>query len=106
VQGVSVGTWNLPVLEKIQFPNTVIDYEENIDGEYDWVIEFQCIQAPAWMGERISFYAFNFYSRKFKNADELIPLMEARARARGLGPFIDDGRDLAIIDHSECQYGH
>mmetsp|Transcript_9992 Transcript_9992/g.22268 ORF Transcript_9992/g.22268 Transcript_9992/m.22268 type:complete len:213 (-) Transcript_9992:413-1051(-) len=106
VPGVSVGTWKLPVVDRIRFPNTVVDYGENADGTYDWMIEFQCVQAPDWTGERIAFYAFNFYSRTYADADERIPVMESRARARGLGPFIDEGRDLAIVEHSGCLYGH
>ena len=106
--GVPVGTWNgIPLLRRVRFPNTIVDVGMNSStGEYDWMIEFQCIKAKRFGGrEKVKFYAFNFYSKEYLNMEERIQLMEQKARERGLGPFIDTGRSLAIIDHSNCAQG-
>ena len=54
----------------------------------------------------IWFYAFNFYSKEYKNMEERVRIMEARARAQGLGPFIDNGNPIKVIDHTHCVEGH
>ena len=108
--GVNVGTWNgIPFIRRVRFPNTVVDVGvNNRTGEYDWMIEFQCISAKRFGGrEKVTFYAFNFYSKEYLNMEERIQLMEEKVRERGLlGLFIDTGRSLAIIDHSNCTQGH
>jgi hypothetical protein len=71
------------------------------------MIEFQCINAKRLGGrEKVRFYAMNFYSKEYINMEVRIQLMEQKARERGLGPFIDTGRSLAIIEHSNCTIGH
>ena len=108
-RGVNIGTWNgVPWIDMIQFPNTIVDMSVNpATGEYDWVIEFQCVQGPRIMGnDWIAFYAINFYSKDYRNASSQIALMEKRFRQQGLGDFIDDGLELAIIDHSDCLENH
>ena len=103
--GVSAGTWNgIPLIDEIVFPNTVIDYKEKDDGSYEWFIEFQCVDGPDGWGN--AFYAFNFYAASYENANETITEMERSFRAAGLGAYIDTGLDLAIIDHTNCLYGH
>ena len=107
--GVNVATWNgIPLLRRVRFPNTIVDVGvNNRTGEYDWMIEFQCIAGKRLGGrDKVVFYAFNFYSKEYRNMDERIQWMEHNARERGLGPFIDTGRSLAIIDHSNCVQGH
>ena len=107
--GIMAGTWNgIPLVSRLQFPNTIVDVGvNNITGEYEWMIEFQCIQKPRFGGrEKLKFYAFNFYSREYASMEDRIRLMEQKARERGLGPFIDTGRSLAIIDHTNCTAGH
>ena len=38
-----VGHW--PFLSSVDFPNTVVAVQVNTKtGEYDWVIEFQCVE--------------------------------------------------------------
>jgi hypothetical protein len=103
-------TWNFPLLNRILFPtNTVVDVQVGTDAHYEWIIEFQCIQGPPIFGWNwTGFYAFNFYSRTINaNNDEqrlLLQIMEARARQRGIGPFIDHGAKLATINHSNFLY--
>ena len=109
--GVTVGTWNgIPLVRRVRFPNTVVDVGVNHrTGEYDWMIEFQCIPSAKrqWGGrETVRFYAMNFYSKEYRDMKERIQLMEQTARELGLGPFLDTGRALAIIDHSNCALGH
>ena len=109
--GVTIGTWNgIPLVRRVRFPNTVVDVGVNHrTGEYDWMIEFQCIPSAKrqWGGrETVRFYAMNFYSKEYRDMEERIQLMEQTARELGLGPFLDTGRALAIIDHSNCALGH
>ena len=106
--GVLHATWNsiIPLVDRIIWPNTVVDVEVNEDGNYEWMIEFQCIQGRPIFGiDWIVFYAFNFYSRRY-DIKGRVDIMEARARERGLGPFIDHWAKMAIIDHTDCLYGH
>ena len=106
--GVMDATWNsiIPLVNRIVFPNTVVDVEEDAEGEYEWMIEFQCVAGRPIFGiDWIAFYAFNFYSRTYDDPKR-VEIMEARARQRGLGPFIDHWANLKIIDHSDCLYGH
>lgn len=108
-RGINVGTWNgVPGVDQIRFPNTIVDVGVNPDsGEYDWVIEFQCVQGMNVLGQDwIAFYAFNFYSKEYKNMSGRVQLMEDRFRQQGLGAFVDSGQDLAIIDHTECVENH
>lgn len=107
-RGVLHATWNsiIPFVDRIVWPNMVVDVEEDDEGNYEWMIEFQCIQGRAIFGiEWIAFYAFNFYSRHY-NVPDRVKVMEARARERGLGPFIDHWAPMAIIDHSDCLESH
>ena len=104
-RSVSAGTWNgIMFIDQIVFPNTLVDYKEKDDGSYEWFIEFQCVDGPEWMGN--AFYAFNFYAASYENANETITEMEKSFRAAGLGAYIDSGLELAIIDHTNCLYGH
>jgi hypothetical protein len=103
--GVIMATWHgIPLLDRIVFPNTIVDVQVGTDGNYEWMLEFQCVQGPSIFGWNwIAFYAFNFYSRTLDDGQRL-HIMEARARQRGIGPFIDHWAKLAIIDHSNCLY--
>ena len=105
--GTMLGRWNgLPLVDKLQFPNTVVDVGLDKKGNYDWVIEFQCLNGrnPVTDKKYVSFYAFNFYCRKYMNTAQIVKLMEKRARERGLAAFIDSGAKLAVIDHSACPH--
>lgn len=109
VAGVSVGTWNgIPGIDKIEFPNTVVDVGVHPDtGDYEWMIEFQCVDGKKINNNTwIAFYAFNFYSKSYENSAERIQIMEESARKHGLSAFIDSGRDMKIIDHTDCLHGH
>lgn len=106
--GTMVGKWNgVPLVDKLNFPNTVVDVGLDRKGNYKWVIEYQCLngQNPLTKKKNVSFYAFNFYCKDLKDADKTLKVMERRARQRGLSPFIDHGAKLAVIDHSKCPHG-
>jgi hypothetical protein len=109
VRGVSIGTWNgMPLIDQIEFRNTVVDVGVNAEtGEYDWVIEFQCVPGMRFFSrDWIAFYAFNFYSKDYRNQEGRIAHMAQVFRARGLGAFLDHGAPMAIIDHSDCIENH
>ena len=41
--GYFVGKW--PIVEFVDFPDTLVDFGEvNEDGQYSWVLEFQCVE--------------------------------------------------------------
>jgi hypothetical protein len=71
--GVFEGTWKQgtrfslttgDVTIPLIFPDTVVEVGVNPKTkEYDWVVEFQCVEGGVWTAGGISFYAFNFYSR-------------------------------------------
>lgn len=106
--GTMVGKWNgVPLVDKLNFPNTVVDVGLDKKGNYKWVIEYQCLngQNPLTKKKNVSFYAFNFYCKDYKDAGNTLKIMERRARQRGLSPFIDHGAKLAVIDHSQCNHG-
>jgi hypothetical protein len=106
--GVLHATWNsvIPLVKRIVFPNTVVDVEGDTEGDYEWMIEFQCVPGRPIFGiDWIAFYAFNFYSRTYDDPKR-VEIMEARARKCGLGPFIDHWAKLKVINHSDCLYGH
>jgi len=105
--------WNgMPLLDLVDWNNLVLDYEESTspnDNQYEWVLEFQCVQGPRWMNwgrDWIAFYGMNFYAKDYRHQDEVVPAMEARSRERGLGPFLDNLLDLHVIDHKDCPFGH
>lgn len=106
--GISHGTWNgIPGLDKVIFPNAVVDVGVGADGSNAWMIEFQCVDGPKFLGQTwVAFYAFNFYAKTYHNADVLIPEMEAAMRAQGLGAFIDSGNQIKVLDHTNCLLDH
>lgn len=110
IPGVMTATWNLPLLDRIEFPNTVVDVGiNNVTGEYDWMVEFQCIENR--FGGGILFHAFNFYSKDYFPGDDRmlrrrLITMETAARNHGLTPFLDSGLVMKVVNHSSCIHGH
>jgi hypothetical protein len=111
IPGVMTATWNLPLMDRIDFPNTVVDVGiNNATGEYDWMVEFQCIQSRLFGS--IVFHAFNFYSKEYFAEDEKcleeerLKVMEMAARKQGLAPFFDSGLPIKVVNHSDCIHGH
>jgi hypothetical protein len=101
--GIFNGKWKgIPLLNQVTFPDTVVDVFVDENGDYAAVLEFQCIEGE----DAALFYAFNYYSRTYHNAADLIPIMDKAARSRGLAEFLDEGRPLHVVDHSDCLYGH
>jgi len=87
----------LPILKhkisSLVFPDTVVDYKPGLHG---WVIEIQCMEGLG----RVLFVALNFYSKDKSEAN--FNEMNAAARARGLGFYMDAGFGLSRVDHSNC----
>jgi hypothetical protein len=108
--GVMTATWNLPFMDRIDFPSTVVDVGiNNVSGEYDWMVEFQCSESKLFGG--IIFHAFNFYSKEYfaendNSLEERLKIMEMSARKRGLAPFLDSGLPKKVVNHSNCIHGH
>ena len=49
-RGSMIGHWNLPIIELIDIPNSVIAIGVNKQtNEYDWVIEYQCVQVGKYV---------------------------------------------------------
>ena len=110
-RGYMIGKWNnFWPMKGVEFPNTIVDVGLNpwTGGKYDWVIEFQCKQGSKifnWQEDWIQYYGINFYSREYDDRERLEDMIQA-ARSRGLGPFLDSGLDLFIVDHENCIEDH
>jgi hypothetical protein len=103
-----IGKWKgFKPLEGVSFPNTIVDVGLDPEtGEYDWAIEFQCKQGNTVFGrDWIQYYGINFYSKQYDDPNRT-QLMEKVARERGLGPFLDSGSSLFIVDHTNCLQDH
>lgn len=99
--GFMRGYWptaSVPYLPKnitrnVVYPDTVVDFKPGPDG---WLLELQCISSHG----RVLYVGINFYS---KTKDERnFHEIEAAARARGLGFWMDRGLGLTRVDHSNC----
>jgi hypothetical protein len=107
-RGYMIGRWNsFSPLKGVSFPNTIVDVGVNPKtGEYDWAIEFQCKQGQTIFGyDRIQYSGLNFYSKQFDDPN-LVQLMEHVSQERGLGPFLDTGLSLFVVDHTGCLQDH
>lgn len=80
-------------LKKALFPDTIVDYKTGPDG---WVLEMQCVE---WM-EHVIFVGINYYSKT--QTEAAFQEIDAAARARGLGFWLDQGFGLKRVDHSNC----
>jgi hypothetical protein len=107
-RGYMIGKWNsfLP-MRGVSFPNYIVDVGVNPwTGKYEWVIEFQCKQGKnPFSSDWIEYYGLNFYSREYDNPETLAKMVDV-ARKRGLGPFLDSGSDLFVVDHTNCIQDH
>jgi len=93
----------VPLIDRVLFSDTVVDVEVVTDAngqaiDYKWVVEFQCVEkfGVQW------FYGINFYSKS--KAEGILDEMIARARAHGLGWWLDQGRPLHLVNHENCVY--
>jgi hypothetical protein len=76
-------------------------------GSYEWSLEFQCADnataaAEASTPSGVIFAAINFYHRLPLVGPLVLPEMEARARARGVGWVLDASPGLTKVDQREC----
>eukprot|EP00928_Gymnodinium_smaydae_P076702 TRINITY_DN5975_c1_g2_i1.p1 TRINITY_DN5975_c1_g2~~TRINITY_DN5975_c1_g2_i1.p1 ORF type:complete len:254 (+),score=52.42 TRINITY_DN5975_c1_g2_i1:48-764(+) len=99
--GYLEGYWpaaKIPFLPKgiaanLVFPDTVVDFKSGPEG---WVIEMQCVE---WL-HHVAFVGINFYAKV--KGDAVFKEMEAAARARGLGFYMDKGFGLRRVDFTDC----
>ena len=97
--GYFVGKW--PIVGFIDFPDTLVDFGAvNADGQYSWVLEFQCVETLG----HIDFIGVNFYS-SVKTYD-FLEEMKASATAHGLDQYIYAGNNLTLVDQTGCQYNN
>jgi hypothetical protein len=82
------------------YPDAIVDFEEDAHEQYKWVIEFQCTEKFG----KVWFTGINFYSRVWDVPPSYVDEMEARARAAGLGVFLDTNLGITRMNHSECNY--
>jgi hypothetical protein len=97
------GIWNVTSdffhLRNRIFPSAVVDVGVHpTTGEYEWMIEYCCIQ---WTPDTL-FSAINMYSRTY--TDQHLSVMDAAARKYGLGPYMDEGIGLHYPDHTRCRH--
>ena len=97
--GFFLGKWTL--LPSVTFPDTVVDVYENEAGEYEWVIEFQCVEKV----DHVWFVGINWYSRQRIVSKDYINSLLSAARKRGLGYFMDYGTGVTIVDQN-CTGSH
>ncbi|KAI6660437.1 hypothetical protein LOD99_14023 [Oopsacas minuta] len=98
--GIFVGWVNITAIKRIRIPDTVVDVGVNIDGEYEWVIEYQCIEEF----DIIIFEAINFYTRaRFPTNDTKMIMMNS-AKKYGILEHIKEG-ELITNDQTNCTYG-
>ena len=97
--GYFVGKW--PIVQDIDFPDTLVDFGAvNADGQYSWVLEFQCVETLG----HIDFIGVNFYS-SVKTHDYLEE-MKASATKHGLDQYIYEGKQLTLVDQTGCLYNN
>lgn len=97
-------TW-WKILEPGEFyPDTIVDFEEDPQdpGQYKWVIEFQCKEATVLGHKFVSFTGINFYSKYYQVDENYLNNMVTRARAAGLGVYLDAGVGIRKMDFSNC----
>lgn len=84
------------------YSDVVVDYLE-VDGKYEWVIEFQCKYNKR--GSAISFIGINFYSRSRNVSKDYMDNFLQAARDRGLGMYMDKGFGTKTVDQGpDCKY--
>lgn len=106
--GVFLGHWagnKRPDLHNIN--NTVIDVGVAKNGTYTWVLEFQCADNSTAAAEQgtpsgITFAAINFYHKHPLEDDTVIPAMEERARARGVGWILNSKPGVHVVNQKTC----
>lgn len=93
------------ILEPGEFyPDTIVDFEEDPQdpSQYKWVIEFQCKESTILGIKHVSFTGINFYSKYYQVDEDYLNNMITRARAAGLGIYLDAGVGLRKMDFSNC----
>lgn len=107
--GYFFGTWD--VLPHAVFPDIVVDVGPLITApsgaqQYEWVIEFQCVQVSnsTGNGTEVVFTGINFYHYEPTPGNKTISLMLDAARARGLSVYMDHGFGLYTVPQTNCSW--
>jgi hypothetical protein len=82
------------------FADMIVDLQVDERGEYDESIQFQCQEDETG----IVFTAINFMSKSPTITDDAMEAMFERARALGLGEYMEDGTGTHLVDHVGCEY--
>lgn len=91
---------NTDFIPGLIFPDTVVDVHENSNGEYEWVIEFQCLEKF----DHVWYVAINWYCRENKVSEDYYQNLLKVARTRGLGLYMDHGEGVYRINQENCKY--
>ena len=79
----------------VTFPNYIIDVRTDESGNYDELIQFQCIEVG---GVRL-YEGIDFMSRRPEMSDEELQKMHQRATAAGLDPYGSSPEQMHRIEH-------
>ena len=99
--GVWVGKW--PIAKDIVWHDTLVDVGPvNDDGQYAWVLEFQCNE----LLDATIFVGINFYSsvKDHRYLDDF----KAAAEKYGLHQYLypDHGPQLTLVNQTGCLYNN
>ena len=95
------GEWK--VVPGTKFPDVLVDVGAvNANGQYDWVLEFQCVEK---LGFTV-FDAINFYSSVPEHTffDEMHAAMEKAGLHKYVYP--SEGLQLTMVDFTGCKYNN
>eukprot|EP00597_Dinobryon_sp_UTEXLB2267_P001569 CAMPEP_0170074152 /NCGR_PEP_ID=MMETSP0019_2-20121128/11491_1 /TAXON_ID=98059 /ORGANISM="Dinobryon sp., Strain UTEXLB2267" /LENGTH=121 /DNA_ID=CAMNT_0010284239 /DNA_START=333 /DNA_END=698 /DNA_ORIENTATION=+ len=101
-KGVFEGFW--PATVDTIYPDTVVAVSDDNNSEYNWVIEFQCVENEDHLAK---FIGVNFYSRSNLGTAADINYEEMLQKSHELGidfywNSTSDG--LRRVDHTGCFY--
>jgi hypothetical protein len=100
--GVFEGFW--VVTPDTVYPDTVVAVSEDNNSEYNWVIEFQCVENDNHLAK---FIGVNFYSRSNLGpaADQDYEEMLQKSHELGIDFYWNTTTDgLRRVDHTGCYY--
>ena len=99
-KGVFRAWVNDSVLKRIPIEDTVVDVGVNrTTGEYDWIIEFQCVEHF----DKVLFIGINFYTRDRFATNETQNAMLEAAKKNGIGEYVQK-ENLIVNDQKNCAY--
>lgn len=101
--GVWIGNWPEPIVEKIAFHDTLIDFGPiNENGQYSWVLEFQCNE----LFDHTAFVGINFYSSVKEHTFYEDMLKSINDHKLHDYAFPKTGKQVTMVDHTGCLYNN